>query len=173
LNLLTPVASPALLIGLALGSVIAFISLLVALLHYRSQFQEVKIQLEKKQTKSYEVGQNAAKGNYAHLLGAFGVLTEYQGIILLSTTSANGPLDLIGIKPDALDFIELKSIGCTLSSKERMVRRLVEEKRVNYRVYDVEIPQSTMIHERVMLTRGNTAHEQPHGILCEVATFQR
>jgi hypothetical protein len=155
--------------GLALA---LFIAILIAI-YYKSEFQKVKVQFEKRQTKSYEVGLNVAKGNFTHLLGTFGVLTEYQDIILLSTTSANGPLDLLGIRQDSLDFIEIKSFGSTLSSKEKMVKRLVEEKKVNYRIYDVEIPQNTVIHQRIAPTNIENRRPQREHITYELLPIKR
>lgn len=68
--------------------------------------------------------------------------------MLLSTTKGNGSLDLIGVNQESLDFIEIKTKGATLSKGEKKVRRLVEERKVNYKIMDVELPDSFKIEER-------------------------
>jgi len=47
---------------------------------------------------------------------------------------------LIGINKESLDFLEIKKKGAPVSPGENHVRRLVEEKKVSYKVFDIELP---------------------------------
>jgi len=77
------------------------------------------------------------------------LLAEYNELILLSTTSQQPSLDLIGVKEDRLDFIELKHKGAALTPKERKIERLVKEKKVNWVTKDVELPERFNISDRI------------------------
>ena len=67
-------------------------------------------------------------------------LEEYEQVILLSTTSKQASLDLLGVKEDELHFIEFKKRGSQLQTPERKIKRLVDESKVKYVVKDVELP---------------------------------
>lgn len=82
------------------------------------------------------------------LLGEFAVLDEYEQVITLSTTSKQASLDLIGVKADSIDFIEFKKKGAMLKGPERKIQRLVREKKVEYVIKDVDLPQGTSISDR-------------------------
>ncbi|MEM2950625.1 MAG: hypothetical protein QXV52_05990 [Nitrososphaeria archaeon] len=101
-----------------------------------------------RQTKAFESGESRIKGELAQIIGTFAFLQEYDQLIFLSTTSKQSSLDLIGIKEDSLDFIEIKSKGSGLSPSERKVRKLIEEKKVNYVIKEVEIPNEIKINTR-------------------------
>ena len=76
------------------------------------------------------------------------MLSKYDQIITLSTTSKQPSLDLIGINEESLDFLEIKKKGVSTSGGENHVRRLVEEKKVFYKVFDLELPDGLTIEER-------------------------
>ena len=108
---------------------------------YRRRWQE-------RQTKAFEMGGRQVLGDMHQILGTFASLEEYEQVILLSTTSKQASLDLLGVKDDELDFIEFKKKGAQLQTPERKVKRLVEEKKVRYVVKDVELPQRFEVEDR-------------------------
>ena len=57
-------------------------------------------------------------------------------------------MDLIGVNQETVDFIEIKTKGSTLTKGEKKVRKLIEEKRVNYRIVDAELPVDFKIEDR-------------------------
>jgi len=57
-------------------------------------------------------------------------------------------LDVIGIVENRMDFIEIKKKGARLSTSENKVRRIIEEKNIEYVVKDVEIPTGITVEER-------------------------
>src|SRR5712691_9641753 len=99
---------------------------------YRRKWQE-------RQTKAYEMGRQV-RGDMYQLLGTFASLEEYEQVILLSTTSKQASLDLLGVKEDELHFIEFKKRGSQLQTPERKIKRLVDESKVRYVVKDVDLP---------------------------------
>src|SRR3989442_15962134 len=74
------------------------------------------------------------------LLGTFASLEEYEQVILLSTTSKQASLDLLGVGEDELHFIEFKKRGTQLQTPESKIKRVVDESKVKYVVEDVELP---------------------------------
>jgi len=53
----------------------------------------------------------------------------------------------------SLDFIEIKKKGASLSKSENNIRRLVEEKKISYKVFDVELPKGITVEERKLRER--------------------
>ena len=119
-----------------------------------NEIQDMNNKLEKKQTMSFRAGVNTTSGDYSQILGEFALLSKYDSIITLSTTSRQPSLDLIGINENTLDFIELKKKGAGSSNNEKHVRELVEEKKVFYKIFDVDLPGSFSIDERTSKKRG-------------------
>lgn len=109
--------------------------------------------LEKKQKSSFQMGVNTTSGDYTQILGDFAILSKYDQIITLSTTSKQPSLDLIGISDESLDFLELKKKGARITSNENKVKRLVDEKKVSYKVFDIELPENFSITERIPKVR--------------------
>jgi len=104
--------------------------------------------LLKKQSKASLIGRNTALGDMHQVLGDFAILSEYDELILLSTTSRQASLDVIGVKENRMDFIELKKKGARISPSENKLRRIIENKNVRYVVKDVEIPAGVSVVER-------------------------
>ena len=104
--------------------------------------------LLKKQSQAYQMGANTVSGDIHQILGEFKMLDDYNELITLSTTSRAPSLDMIGIKDDQMDFIEFKKKGATLSTPERKIRRIIENKNVNYIVKDIEIPETIKVQTR-------------------------
>jgi predicted Holliday junction resolvase-like endonuclease len=118
------------------------------ILHKEDEIQEMNEKLEQKQSKSFQLGVNATSGDYSEILGDFALLSKYDSIITLSTTSKKPSLDLIGVNEESLDFLEIKKKGAKTSVGENHVRRLVEEKKVSYKVFDIELPDGFTLEER-------------------------
>tara|TARA_Y100000590_G_scaffold287859_1_gene324103 strand:+ start:269 stop:748 length:480 start_codon:yes stop_codon:yes gene_type:complete len=139
------------IISIILGVIV---SVLIAL--YKKQQQNIlnlESQLKQKQKLSYQMGTNATTGNYHQILGDFAFLSKYDQLITLSTTSKQPSLDLIGVNEESLDFIEIKKVSPKgklnkTSDDEDHVRRLIEEKKVTYKVFDVDLPDNFTIEER-------------------------
>ena len=113
-----------------------------------NEIQDMNNKLEKKQTQSFRAGVNTTAGDYSQILGDFALLSKYDSIITLSTTSRQPSLDLIGINEDSLDFLELKKKGTGSTNNEKHVKRLIEEKKVSYKIFDVDLPSNFSIKER-------------------------
>jgi len=108
----------------------------------------LKLALVKKQSQATLIGRNTALGDVHQFLGEFALLSEYDELITLSTTSRQPSLDIIGIKEERMDFIELKKKGARVSPSENKVRRIIEEKNVRYLVMDVDIPTGITVEQR-------------------------
>ena len=114
-----------------------------------NEIQDMINRLEKRQTLSFRAGVNVTAGDYAQILGDFALLSKYDSIITLSTTSRQPSLDLIGLNEESIDFLELKKKGAGSSNNEIHVKRLVEEKKVSYKIFDVDLPSNFSINERI------------------------
>ena len=114
-----------------------------------NEIQDINNKLEKKQTLSFRAGVNTTAGDYSQILGDFALLSKYDSIITLSTTSRQPSLDLIGVNEESLDFIELKKKGAGSSDNEKHIKQLVDEKKVSYKIYDVNLPSNFSIKERM------------------------
>jgi len=119
-----------------------------------NEIQELDKQLELKQSRAFQAGVNMISGDYSQILGDFALLSKYDSIITLSTTSIQPSLDLIGINEESLDFLELKKKGAGSSDNEKHVRQLVEEKKVSYKIFDVDLPNNFSIKERTQKERA-------------------
>ena len=129
-------------------SVLVIILLVIILFYLRKQVGELKEVLGRKQTQAYRIGVQQVVGDMSQLLGTFSVLSEYEEIILLSTTSRQGSVDVLGIKDDSLDFLEFKKEGAALTGSERKIRKLVEDGKVKYKILDVSLPEGFSVNER-------------------------
>ena len=129
-----------------------------------NEIQDVNHRLEQKQTNSYRAGVNVTAGDYSEILGDFALLSKYDSIITLSTTSRQPSLDLIGVNEESLDFIELKKKGAGSSDNEKHIKQLVDEKKVSYKIYDVDLPRNFSINERTPkeLKQKNLTREERH-----------
>jgi len=101
-----------------------------------------------KQTQAYKIGGAQVRGDLYQLLGTFASLDQYEQVLLLSSTSKQGSLDLLGLAPDELHFIEIKKKGTALQGPERKIKRLVDEKKVRYVIKDVELPDGFQMEDR-------------------------
>jgi len=126
----------------------AIVGLFIVIVKFQQRYRDALKQLDQRGKESRRLGINVTKGEINEILGTFSLLNEYDDVMLLSTTAGNASLDLIGINQDSLDFIEIKTKGAPLTKGEKKVRKLVEEKRVNYRIVDAELPVDFKIEDR-------------------------
>ena len=103
--------------------------------------------LAKKQTSSYTLGKNTVRGDLNEILGSYKLLNEYDQLMFV-TGPTSPSLDLLGLKEDRVDFIEIKSQGADLSKTEKKVKRLIDDKKVKYVVFDGNLPKTFEINER-------------------------
>ncbi len=133
-----------------LWAVVLFVivCLAVAVMKLQRRYKDALGQLKERGTQSRQLGINVIKGEINQILGTFSLLNEYDEVMLLSSTSGNASMDLIGVNQDAVDFIEIKTKGAGLTKGERKVRKLIEEKKVNYRIVGAELPVDFLIEDR-------------------------
>jgi len=103
--------------------------------HYRKQQNTLKSNLN-----AVLLGQNIIKGELIQILSSFYLLTEYDSIALISSVSKHASFDLIGVKKDSLDFIEVKAGSGKLSKNESIIKYLIENNKVHYRVIEGKLP---------------------------------
>jgi len=127
---------------------VVIVCLAVAVMKLQRRYKDALGQLKERGTQSRQLGINVIKGGINQILGTFSLLNEYDEVMLLSSTSGNASMDLIGVNQDAVDFIEIKTKGAGLTKGERKVRKLIEEKKVNYRIVDAELPVDFLIEDR-------------------------
>jgi len=113
-----------------------------------ADMQTMEDRLEQKQAKAYQIGQSGIRGELNQILGAFSILNEYKQLASISSVSKQFSIDLLGIKEDSIDFIEVKSLGTPLSPSERNVKKLIEENKVNYRILEGNLPKSFEVKDR-------------------------
>jgi len=128
--------------------IVAIGGLFIIIIKFQQRYKNALKQLDQRGKESRRLGINVTKGGINEILGTFSLLNEYDDVMLLSTTAGNASLDMIGINKDSLDFIEIKTKGADLSKREKIVRKLVEEKRVKYRIVDAELPFDFKIEDR-------------------------
>jgi len=112
------------------------------------EIQALDNKLGLRQKRSFQAGVNVTTGDFSEILGDFALLSKYDSLITLSTTSRQPSLDVIGVNEDSLDFLELKKKGAGSTDKEKQIKRLVDEKKVSYKIFDVELPENFSIIER-------------------------
>ncbi len=122
--------------------------IIVLLIKQRSDNRTLQYALIQKQSRATQIGRNTALGDIHQFIGDFALLAEYDELILLSTTSRQPSLDVIGIKEERMDFIEIKKKGARMTSSENKVRQIIESKKVRYIVKEVEIPTEIQVEER-------------------------
>ena len=136
----------AIIVTVTLGFLVIFVIKLRK--RHDADMLEIEGRLNQKQTKAYNVGQSGIRGELNQILGAFAILNEYKQLASISSVSKQFSIDLLGIKEDSIDFIEVKSLGTELTPKEKSVKRLIEEKKVIYRVIEGNIPKSFEVKDR-------------------------
>lgn len=124
------------------------IGLSVIIVKLQQKYKDALGQLKERGKQSRQPGINEIRGGIHQILGTFSLLNEYDEVMLLSSTSGNASMDLIGVNQEVVDFIEIKTKGATLTKGEKRIRKLIEEKRVNYRIVDADLPTEFKIEDR-------------------------
>lgn len=113
---------------------------------------ESKSKLDNK--RSLVLGQNTIKGELVQILASFYLLSEYDSLSLVSSVSRQASFDVIGIKKDRIDFIEIKSSkNAILTNSEINIKNIINSKNVFYRVIEGTLPKMD-IKDR-MITNDN------------------
>jgi len=107
---------------------------------HNADMEALGLVLKKKQTKSFTLGQSGVRGELTEILAGFSLLNEYRQLAVLSSVSKQFSLDLLGIKEDSVDFIEVKTIGTPLTTSENKVKKLIDQKMVQYRIIEGDFP---------------------------------
>ena len=128
--------------------IIAFAVVVVGLyIKHRADIQRLEAFHKDVQTKTIALGRNTVRGELNEILGTFKLLNDYEQLAIV--TGATSPsLDLLGVKDDSLDFIEIKSLGTSLTKSEKTIRNLIQEHKVRYVVLEGNLPKSFEITER-------------------------
>src|SRR6266566_2525328 len=134
--------------GVIIVLLLVLVVVLFAVVYFRRRSQLYYSNWQTRQTGAYSLGSHKVMGDMSHVLGTFAMLGDYEQVILLSTTSTQSSMDLLGVKGDSLDFIELKKKGASLGTAERRIRRLVKEGKVRYIIKDVELPDNVQVTDR-------------------------
>ena len=115
------------------------------------EIEELATKLGVRQIQAYKAGVITTTGDYSQILGEFALLSKYDHIITLSTTSQQPSLDLIGINEESIDFLEIKKKGASISPNENRIKKLIDEKKVSYKIFDVDLPGNFSIKERTQI----------------------
>ena len=99
------------------------------------------------QTKTMTLGRNTVRGELNEILGSFKLLNEYDQLAFVNGATSPS-LDLLGVKEDRVDFIEIKSLGTGLTPTEKKVKRLIDDKKVKYVILEGNLPKYFKINER-------------------------
>ncbi len=134
--------------GVVVVLLLVLVAVLFVVVYFRRKALAYYANWQTRQTGAYTLGTHQVMGDMSQVLGTFSMLGEYEQIILLSTTSSQASMDLLGVKSDSLDFIELKKKGANLGKAERKIQRLVAERKVRYLIKDVELPDSVQVSDR-------------------------
>jgi hypothetical protein len=104
----------------------------------------------KRATDAFRLGGSQKIGDISQLLGTFDVLTKYDDVTLLSSTSAQSSMDLLGRKGNQLDFIEFKKAGTPLTKAERQLKTYIDngQLRIAYKILDVSWPDEVRVTDR-------------------------
>jgi hypothetical protein len=104
----------------------------------------------KRATDAFGLGGSQKIGDISQLLGPFDVLTKYDEISLLSSTSAQSSMDLLRRKGNQLDFIEFKKEGTPLTKPERQLKSYIDsgQLKVSYKIIDVSWPEDIKVADR-------------------------
>ncbi|QQG48281.1 MAG: hypothetical protein HY247_05890 [archaeon] len=131
---------------LGIGLIIALV-VIVVLARYAQLEHRRRL---KKATDAFRLGGSQKIGDISQLLGTFDVLTKYDEISLLSSTSAQSSMDLLGRKGNQLDFIEFKKAGTPLTKSERQLKGYIDsgQLKVAYRIIDVSWPEDIKVVDR-------------------------
>ena len=103
------------------------------------ELDEVIAQGKERRQKAFQLGINNALGGIHEFLGKLALITKYKDWWFLSGPSKQAPIDMIGIFDGFLHIIEIKKNGAKLSPTENLVKKMVDDGKVRYVVYDADL----------------------------------
>lgn len=111
---------------------------------HQAIIQKLQNQLKLKDKRSWQAGQNSANGGVAEFLGylGLGIIQKFDILCMLTSTSKKPSVDAIGFDDECITFLEFKKSGANLTPKENIVKRLIMEGKVDYKIIDVNIPNN-------------------------------
>ena len=112
---------------------------------YEIKIKDIEDKAKEANKKSKLLGESVVKGELTQVIGTFGIVAQYDHFSLITSVSKQASFDGIGVKDDSLDFIEFKSPGARLSGKEGLVKKLISNGKVGYRIIDVEIDIANLL----------------------------
>lgn len=115
---------------------------------HEEKLEEVEDEAEINQKRAFSLGTGTIRGELNQILGSYALLNDYKQIAFLTSVAKQFPLDLIGVKEDSIDFIEIKSLKTPLSDNDKKIKQLVKDKKIDYKVIEGDLPKSFNIHER-------------------------
>jgi len=99
--------------------------------------------------KEIQLTTNMYKGEVNEILGSFILLDEYDHLAIIGSVSKAASFDLIGLKENQIDFIEIKTPGAKLSPTENKVKKIIEDGNVFYRIVEAGIPSQFITKDRI------------------------
>ncbi len=100
------------------------------------------------QKRAFSLGTGTIRGELNQILGSYALLNDYNQIAFLTSVAKQFPLDLIGVKDDSIDFIEIKSLKTPLTDNDKKIRQLIKDKKIDYKIIEGNLPKSFTIQER-------------------------
>ncbi len=109
---------------------------------------DLKLSESERHARAIQLATNIYKGEVNEIIGSFILLDEYDHLSIIGSVSKAASFDLIGLKEDRIDFIEIKSPTAKLSTTENKVKKIIEKGNVFYRIIESGIPSQFIIKDR-------------------------
>jgi len=130
---------------IAIGLVILFVA---KTRKHEEELEEIEKKGEADRKSTLALGRGTIRGELNQILGTYSMLNDYEHIAFLTSVAKQFPLDLIGVNDNGIDFIEIKSLKTPLSPSDKKIKELIDNKRVEYKVIEGNLPKSFNILER-------------------------
>src|SRR2546428_9818011 len=124
------------------------VGLLAIIVMMRRKHEEIEKEGEVDRKRTLALGRGTIRGELNQILGTYSMLNDYEHIAFLTSVAKQFPLDLIGVNDDGIDFIEIKSLKTKLTPNDEKIKELIQNKRVNYKVIEGNLPKSFKVEER-------------------------
>ncbi|TLX83459.1 MAG: hypothetical protein E6L00_00880 [Thaumarchaeota archaeon] len=128
------------------------VGLLAIIVMMRRKHEEIVEEIEKEgevdRKRTLALGRGTIRGELNQILGTYSMLNDYEHIAFLTSVAKQFPLDLIGVNDNGIDFIEIKSLKTPLSPSDKKIKELIDNKKVEYKVIEGNLPKSFNIQER-------------------------
>lgn len=138
---------------------ILLIMIIITAYSYNRKLQKLQAQFDEsvKHGKKIQLDTNVYKGEINEILGSFILLDDYDHLSIIGSVSKAASFDLIGLKDDRLDFIEIKSPRTRLSTTENKIQKIIEAGNVFYRIIESGIPSQFVTKERSISGKKNAS----------------